>query len=128
MPAQFAPELYIPNGVKDISFYTDGLGAQELRRFSNDDGSIHVAELVIDGSMFHLHEITANRLFSAPSAAGSTTVIIGLFTENVQEFVDRALAAGAELLSPVTDYDYGYRQGQFKDPFGHVWMIQKKIG
>ncbi len=124
----FAPELYIPNGVKDISFYTAGLGAMELRRFSNEDGSIHVAELIIGGSLFHLHEVTANRHFSTPSATGSTTVIIGLFTETVHELVDQALAAGAVLISPVTDYDYGYRQGQFRDPFGHVWMVQQKIG
>ena len=34
----FAPQLYIRNGVKDISFYTKGLGAIELRMFMNDDG------------------------------------------------------------------------------------------
>lgn len=127
MPAHFAPELYIPNGVKDISFYTNGLGAEELRRFSNDDGSIHVAELIIDGALFHLHEATAMHVFSNPTEWG-IQVIIGLFTDDVHGLVNRAVAAGAELVTPVTDYDYGYRQGQFKDPFGHVWMIQKKIG
>jgi PhnB protein len=38
-----------------------------------------------------------------------------------------ALAAGAMLVSPAQDYDYGYRQGEIKDPFGHVWMIEMKI-
>jgi len=46
----FAPQLYIKNGIRDISFYTKAFGAIELRRFSNDDGSIHVAELSINGS------------------------------------------------------------------------------
>ena len=40
----FAPQLYIKNGVTDISFYEKAFSAVELRRFTNDDGSIHVAE------------------------------------------------------------------------------------
>jgi PhnB protein len=25
------------------------------------------------------------------------------------------------------DFDYGYRQGIVKDPFGHCWQFQKKL-
>jgi hypothetical protein len=32
----FAPELFIRNGVKDISFYMKAFNAVELRRFSNE--------------------------------------------------------------------------------------------
>jgi PhnB protein len=49
----FVPQLIIGHGIKDISFYTQAFGADELRRWTNDDGSIHVAELVINGAMFH---------------------------------------------------------------------------
>ena len=62
----FAPELFINNGVKDISFYEKAFGATEQMRFTNDDGSIHVVELAIDGAIFHLHEITAKRYFFSP--------------------------------------------------------------
>lgn len=41
----FAPQLYIANGVTDISFYEKAFGAIELRRWNNDDGTLHVAEL-----------------------------------------------------------------------------------
>ena len=40
--AFFAPELFINNGVQDISFYKNAFGASERMRFSNDDGSIHL--------------------------------------------------------------------------------------
>src|ERR1043166_6642446 len=43
----FAPQLFISNGIKDISFYEKAFAAREQMRFSNDDGSIHVAELSI---------------------------------------------------------------------------------
>jgi PhnB protein len=52
----FAPHLYIKSGCRDIDFYLNGMGATELKRWSNSDGSIHVSELSIHGCIFHLHE------------------------------------------------------------------------
>ena len=123
----FAPEIFINNGIKDISFYQKAFGATELRRFSNDDGSIHVAELFIDGAMFHIHEITANRYFFSPDKNNGTTIRIGLFVSDVDEVMRKAIQAGAIEISPAQDFDYGFRQGIIRDPFGHCWQIQKKI-
>jgi PhnB protein len=123
----FAPQLYIPNGVTDISFYEKAFSAIELRRFSNDDGSLHVAELSILGAIFHLHEVTAKPNHFSPSAHNGVTALIGLFVPDVDIIMEKATAAGATLVSPAQDYDYGYRQGDIKDPFGHQWMIEMKI-
>ena len=123
----FAPELFINNGVKDISFYENAFGASEQMRFSNDDGSIHVVELSIDGTIFHIHEITAKQYFFSPDKNNGTTICIGLFVSDVDEVMSNAISAGAVEISPAQDYEYGYRQGTIKDPFGHYWQIQKKI-
>ena len=122
----FAPELHIPKGTFNIDFYTK-LGATEHFCLRNDDGSIHVAELEIDGAIFHLHETM--RWFEAlePLAAKGVTTVIGLFVDDVHNVFSRGISAGATEVSPVKDHDYGYRQGMFKDPFGHYWQIQKKI-
>jgi PhnB protein len=123
----FAPQLVIPNGVTDISFYINAFGATELRRFSNDDGTIHVSELSINGALFHLHEQTLHSAAVSPDRHNATTVTIGLFVEDVHAVVQQAVLSGARLLSPVQDYDYGYRQGEVVDPFGHQWLIEKAI-
>ena len=123
----FAPELFINNGVKDISFYANAFGASEQMRFSNDDGSIHVVELSVDGAIFHIHEITAKQYFFSPGKHNGSTTCIGLFVSDVDEVMSKAIKAGAIEISPAQDYEYGYRQGQIKDPFGHYWQIQKKI-
>jgi len=122
---QFSPELIINSGITDISFYIKALGAKELRRFSNDDGSIHVSELEIDGQVFHLHEEGRDNL--SPQKVGGSTVCIGLWVDDVHTIMANAEAAGAIITSPVQDYDYGYRQGGFTDPFGHHWQIEKDI-
>ena len=123
----FAPQLFIKNGVTDISFYTRAFGAIEQQRFSNDNGTIHVAELSIDGAIFHLHEITGNLSCFSPEKHNGTTVLIGIFVPDADTVISNAIKAGATEIDPAKDYDYGYRQGEIKDPFGHCWLIQQKI-
>lgn len=123
----FAPQLFIPNGVTDISFYAKAFGAIEQLCFRNDDGSIHVAELSIHGAIFHLHEVTAKPQFFTPGKYQGTTTLIGLFVPDVDAVMKSAVAAGAIEISPAKTYEYGYRQGEIQDPFGHFWLIEKKI-
>lgn len=120
----FAPELHIPNGTFNIDFYTQ-FGAVELFCFRNDNGSVHVAEFEINGAIFHLHETMRGAL--EPVSAKGVTTTIGLFVPNVDEIMNKAIQAGAAEINPAEDHDYGYRQGMFKDPFGHYWQIQKRI-
>lgn len=123
----FAPQLVIPDGVTDVDFYINAFGATELRRFSNDDGTIHVSELSINGAMFHLHQENNRTGALSPQTSGSFSTTIGLFVDDVHAVVAQAIAAGATLTNPVQDYDYGYRQGDVRDPYGHIWMIEKAI-
>ncbi|MCE7060815.1 VOC family protein [Dyadobacter sp. CY343] len=83
--------------------------------------------MAVDSAIFHLHEETADSGFFSPKCHNGTTVTIGLFVPNVDTVMDRASAAGGEVVSPAQDYDYGYRQGKIRDPFGHIWMIEAEI-
>jgi PhnB protein len=127
MSTFFAPQLIIPHGITDISFYTNAFDAVVHHYWKNDDGSIHVAELSVNGALFHLHEDMQRINSSNPQTNNNTTVIIGLFVPDVDAVMEKAIAAGAVVLSAATSYDYGYRQGEIKDPFGHIWMIEMKI-
>ena len=122
-----APQLYIKSGITDISFYEKAFGAVELRRWTNADGSLHVAELSINGAIFHLHEEKPIAGQFNPDFMNGVTTLIGLFVDDVDDVMNSAIGAGAILISPAEDYDYGYRQGEIKDPFGHIWLIEKNI-
>ena len=122
----FAPILTIDNGVTNVDFYKEAFGATVLRRFSNDDGSLHVVEMEINGAMFHLHEQT-QRYKASPTILKCTTVTIGLFVDDVDAVIEKAVKAGATVTDPPQDYFYGYRQGEIADPFGHRWLIEKVI-
>ena len=123
----FAPHLALINVKAGMEFYEKAFGAKELRRFSNDDGSVHVAEMEINGAMFHMHEESPHSNQLSPETVKATTMLVGLFVPNPDQLVKRAADAGGSISSPIQDYDYGYRQGVVVDPFSHQWLIQKKI-
>jgi PhnB protein len=126
--AAFAPSLSLKVLAPAVEFYKKAFGVEELLIVKNDDGSIHVAELTFHGMVFHLHqEMPGPGKERAPQTVGGTTVDLGVFLEDPDSLMDSALAAGARLISPMKDYEYGYRQGSFEDPFGHHWTLQKKL-
>ena len=123
----FVPMLVIAHGTMDLEFYKNAFGAIESKHLTNDDGSIHVSEMLIDGAMFHFHEEVAHSNTFSPGKYNGVTTIIGLMVANVDSVMKHALAAGARETSPARDYDYGYRQGEIVDPLGHHWLIEMGI-
>ncbi len=119
----FAPQLIINDCAAAIQFYEQAFGVKELQRWSNDDGSVHVAELSFGDAIFHIHEPTKQH----PYTPQAVNVLIGVFVDDPHAIAKQAVAAGAKELSPVQDYDYNYRQGTLLDPFGHQWLIEKKL-
>lgn len=124
----FAPMIYLKTLAPAIEFYKKAFDAVELQRWLNEDGSVHVAELTIDGALFHLHEEVTRISELSPETLKATTIVIGLFVNDPHSFMAKAVAAGGTEINPVQDYDYNYRQGCLADPFGHHWLIEKKIG
>ncbi|HZY79822.1 MAG TPA: VOC family protein [Cyclobacteriaceae bacterium] len=127
MATFFAPQLTIKVVAPAVEFYKKVFGAKVLRLFNNNDGSIHVAEMEIDEALFHIHEEAAHSNQFSPETTKSASVLIGLFVDDVHSIVKRAEENGAKIISPLTDWEYGYRQCTFLDPFGHQWIIEKKI-
>lgn len=121
----FVPVLSVSSGITDIEFYKNAFGAEQLWRINNPDGTVHVAAFLINGVQFRLHEEGSRT--PSPAKAGGTTVTVALVVDDVHAVVKRAMTAGAVEVSPVQDYEYGYRQGEIKDPFGHCWTIEKLL-
>ena len=120
--------IYLKQVAPAIEFYKKAFGAIVLRQWNNDDGSVHVAEMSVEGALFHLHEDVNRVKELSPETLNGTSVSIGLFVDDVHAVMAKAVAAGGAELDPVKDFEYGYRQGSLEDPFGHHWLIEKIIG
>jgi len=78
--------------------------------------------------VFGRHHIRTQGLTSrAPQTEGTSSVVIYLDVEDVDTVIDRAVAAGAEILIAATDAFWGDRVGRIIDPSGHVWNIAAHI-
>ena len=66
----------------------------------------------------------------ATASIGCTTVRVEVFADDPDAFVARAVAAGADgSADEIRDHEtpWGvHRQGGFRDPFGHVWLVGDK--
>lgn len=62
-------------------------------------------------------------LFAPPGAGGKITQTIYLVVEDIDAHHAAAVAAGATIVMPPTDQDYGSRDYICRDPEGNVWCF-----
>jgi PhnB protein len=121
-----APMLSVRNGAKAVEFYKAAFGAGELFRLDGDGGSV-VAQLSVGGAEFWVADESPEYLNFSPESLGGGSVRMVMTVEDPDAVFDRAVAAGATVVSPVKN-DYGWRLGRIVDPFGHHWEIGKPLG
>jgi PhnB protein len=123
MTTRISLMLAVEDAVEAADWYKRALGATELWNLGA------VVGLQIDGAPFFLHDQVEPGFVSA-TATGSTTVRVEVFVDDPDEFVRQAVKAGADGSGdPVRDHEapWGvHRQGGFRDPFGHVWLVGDK--
>lgn len=121
-----APMLSLRNGARAIEFYKAAFGAVELFRVEDDKGSV-VAQLSVGESCFWVADESPEHLNFSPETLGGGTVRMVLVVADPDAAFDRAVAAGATEVWPVSDQPYGWRVGRVVDPFGHHWEIGKPL-
>ena len=121
------PHLVVQGVPAAVAWYTTALGAHELLRNKAPDGErIMHCELLLGDSRFFVVDEFPGALLS-PTSLGGSTVTLHLYVEDVDAIFSRAVAAGAEVLLPVSDQFWGDRYGMLRDPFGHRWSIASRI-
>lgn len=123
------PYVIVPDAAAAIEFYRRALGARETERHSDENGKILHAEIEIGDSRVMMAEEFdfAGIVARSPGTLGGTSQQLYLYVEDVDAWMERVLAAGAELVQPVSDQYYGDRSGGLRDPFGHIWWIATHV-
>jgi PhnB protein len=91
----------------------------EGSRFVNEDGSIGHAEVRIGDSVI--------LLFDARPEWPALQSFLRVYVSNADEVFMKAIEAGSEPVTELTDLFFGDRVGRIKDPFGNIWWIQTHI-
>ncbi len=112
--------LAVPNAGEASAWYQRALGARELWNLGS------VIGLDVAGSPLLLGEPEHNG-WETPARLGMPSARVEVFCDDPDAVVAGAVAAGADgTFDPVRVHQtpWGpHRQGGFKDPFGHIWLV-----
>jgi len=125
--SKIIPRLFCRNVPAEIEFCKTAFGAEELGRRPGPDGTIIHGLLTISGAMLMIEAEFPGLPSRVPVADGSSSVVIYIYVENVDQAVERAVAGGAKMLIPAKDQFWGDRICWIMDPAGHVWTVSSRI-
>jgi PhnB protein len=109
------PNIIVDSAEDAIAFLTQVLGATERYRLTMSNGKIAHCELQLGDSVVNLGE----SMEGWPARA----LVAQIYVENSDALFERAVAAGATVIMPMTDMFFGSREGRISDPFGNIWTI-----
>src|SRR5262249_38757303 len=104
------PMLSVRSGARAIEFYRKAFGAEELFRVESEGGEV-VARLSVEGAEFWLADESPPHLNFSPESLGGGTVRMLLIVEDPDAAFERAVAAGAAVVWPVSN-QHGWRVGR----------------
>ena len=91
----------------------------------DDTGGIAHAQLTLGNGMIMLgsvrNEEEQDGLIKTPAEVGVNTQASYIVIEEIDEHYRIAVEAGAEIVYPITDQDYGGRLYTARDPEGFLW-------
>ena len=110
-----------------IEWLCDALGFERRLVVPDDGGGIAHAQLTFGNGMIMLGSDRDDAFGSVQRAPASADAVV---TQSVYLIVDdpdahyrRAVEAGAQVVMPIRDEDYGGRGFTIRDPGGHVWTV-----
>jgi PhnB protein len=109
------PNIIVDDAESAISFLKQAFGATERYRLTMSNGAVAHCELVVGDSVVNLG--------SSMDGWPARGLIAQIYVEDSDTVFDRAVAAGASVLMPMTDMFFGSREGRVSDPFGSIWTI-----
>ncbi len=121
------PYLAVVGAAQALEFYKKAFGAKEITRQALPDGKLLHAMMRIGDSVIMMADEFPGSNLRGPSGVGTTTVMLHVYTKDVDRLWAQALAAGAKVAMPLDNVFWGERYGQLQDPFGHLWTVSMRV-
>jgi len=120
--AQITATLSVRDWPRAMEFYKQAFGAVET--YCVPGGG--VARLSVDGAEFWVAEESPAHQNFSPESLGGCSVRMLLIVSDPRLVCERAVAAGAQQIVPVSD-QHGWRLGRIMDPAGHHWEVGRPL-
>jgi uncharacterized glyoxalase superfamily protein PhnB len=120
-PAQVIPYLFYRDVDAALDFLCRAFGFKEEMRHGTPSGGVH-GEASFQGQLVMLGQGGGQHNLRAPNEVGAATMGVFIYLDDVDKHYEVAKAAGAEIVHPPKDVDYG-RTYWANDPEGHPWFF-----
>ena len=120
------PSMRYRNAPAAIDWLCRVLGFSKHMVVQGDDEKIPHAQLTLGDGMIMLgseRDDAYGQLMSIPGPGGSNTQSVYIVVDDPEAVHDRAVASGAEIVSPLNNPEYGGTFFACRDPEGHIWSI-----
>lgn len=114
------PKLVVEGADRAIDFYAAVLGARLQARHTVGEQVVFAQLELPSGDVLQVKD--ADGTDAAPGTSGSG-VVLDVLCSDPDAVAARAVERGAVMVFAVDDQSYGSRQGRFRDPFGHQWIV-----
>lgn len=102
-----------------LDFVTAAFGGIELARVTVEDGSIGHAEIRVGDTVL----LAFDRRDDWPTMPS----LLRVFVPDADAAFERAVAAGARVVTELADSAWGDRGGRIRDPFGNIWWVMAHV-
>lgn len=124
--SSLTPFLVIPDARGAIKFYRDVFGARVIDVTEMGGRVVH-AEIGFESGHLQLGEPLPDYHLVAPPAGDDDCYSLGIYVPDADAAVARALAAGATLREPLSNFVSGDRYASIRDPFGVRWSVMTRV-
>ena len=120
------PFIAVPRAEEALRFYADVFGARVVD-VTRMGGVVVHADLDLGAGHLQLGEPAPAYHLVGPPDGDDACYSLGLYCNDVDAVVERALAAGATLREPAADFVSGDRYASLRDPFGVRWSVMTRV-
>ena len=113
------PWLVTRDTARLLDFVSAAFGGQEIARVLTEDGTIGHAEIRVGDSIL--------LAFDARPDWPDTPSLLRVFVDDAAATFDRAVAAGARIVTALEDSAWGDRGGRLRDPLGNIWWVVQHV-
>ncbi len=128
-----APPRSLPTGAVPVLFYRDApamidwleraFGFERRLVVPGENGTVRHSELALGASVIMVSSSMPERKWRSAAELGAASAGVCIYVADPDSHHARAIAAGAEILFPLKDSDYGSRDYTARDPEGTSWTF-----
>ncbi len=121
------PYIVVSSTEEAIKFYEAAFGASCRFILKDDSGKVMNAQIVIGESVLMLNDEFPDWGVLAPVPGAPMPFSIHIASKSIDADFQRAVDAGATVVTPLDNMFWGDRFGQLMDPFGYKWSMGQPV-